>query len=67
MEKVMDGWKDRERVSGHKSCYNQPAVQHSPKSMNKTGLIDELIGKDGWQDGWTAVTPVMGYDGWMDG
>lgn len=47
MEEVMDGWMDTERVSGHKSCYNQPALQHGVKSMNKTGLIDELIVQDG--------------------
>lgn len=33
-EEVMDGYEDRGRVSGHKSCYNQPALQHRPKSMN---------------------------------
>lgn len=49
MEEVMGRSKGRERVSGHKSCYNQLALQHGPKSMNKTGLIDELIAEDGWQ------------------
>ena len=57
MEEVMDGWTDRERVSGHKSSYNQPALQHGPRSMNKTGLIDELIVQDGWQRGWMAIAP----------
>lgn len=42
-----DGWKDRERVSGHKSGYDQPAVQHSTESMNKTGQIDGWIAQDG--------------------
>lgn len=46
MEAVMDGYKYRQRVSGHKSCYNQPALQHNPKSMDKTGLIDELVAQD---------------------
>ncbi len=66
MEEVMDGQKDSERVSGHKSCHNQPALQHSLKSMNKTGLINELIVQDGWQPGWTAVAPGREYDGWTD-
>lgn len=62
MKEVMDGSKDGVRVSGHKSRYNQPALQHSPrKSMNKTGLIDELIVQDGWQRGRTARAPE-GYD-----
>jgi len=46
MEGVMDGCKDREKVSGHKSCYNQPALQQNPKSMYKTGRINELIAQD---------------------
>ena len=41
MCKVMDGQKDSERFSGHKSGYNQPAPQHRMKSMNKTRQIDE--------------------------
>lgn len=65
--------KERERFSGHKSCHNQPALQHRMKSKNKTGQIDELIVQDGWQHGraWLIAQGLVMMDrwtgGWMDG